>query len=546
MKKNTFLKEIQSLVNIISQGGEKLAFHSRSAFTSHNGPVTIAYGDPRDESYQKKAKAMAVHESFHKRYTDMRKAGSTAYQTKIDGTISNIIEDGRIEQIGALEFRGTKKVLQDGYNVLINEGFWSIPVSTGNPIKAFTSFLLFYIRGSWAEQEQFKPHLVAAIENVKKDLPMAIFVPIKALLDSRLPLLKSSVDVNELALDVVELLKKLQKEEEDKKNDDDSDGAGDSDSNDDSDSTSKDSAGNSGDEEDSDEIIDAIKKILDANDDELEDESLEQAIKDSLDKEAGDYESFFPANDVLGNSFNYDFNGGSVELHASSLKSKMRRLFESMTQTHVKAVKRGKRLISSKLHTVPSGNRNVFEKKTHKRGDNVAFSILVDKSISMNDLYYNGKTALKIANESAYALTKTLESIPGVECEVSYFGPEDGSNKAVNLVVKPFGVKSKASVFGQNTDGCTPLSENLLKVGERLLSRKEPRKILLVLTDGVPNNGEATDYAIESLKSEGVELMAIGILHEGVKDYFDNNSVIKQLSELPSSMFDMAKGALRL
>jgi cobalamin biosynthesis protein CobT len=77
-----------------------------------------------------------------------------------------------------------------------------------------------------------------------------------------------------------------------------------------------------------------------------------------------------------------------------------------------------------------------------------------------------------------------------------------------------------------------------------LLQRQEPRKIMLILTDGCPCNGFDTEAATQRAMKEGIEIAAIGIMHGGVKNYWKNNCIINSIQELPAAMFGVMEELL--
>ena len=75
---------------------------------------------------------------------------------------------------------------------------------------------------------------------------------------------------------------------------------------------------------------------------------------------------------------------------------------------------------------------------------------------------------------------------------------------------------------------------------ERLLDRKEPRKILMVLSDGQPAAEGMQEVLAYNLKEEvkrldkmGVECVGMGIKSTAVRHYYKDNVVINNISELP-------------
>ena len=90
---------------------------------------------------------------------------------------------------------------------------------------------------------------------------------------------------------------------------------------------------------------------------------------------------------------------------------------------------------------------------------------------------------------------------------------------------------------GANCDG-----ESVLWAARRLAQREEPRKILIVFSDGQPSGVDTgyhkleCDYLADTVRrvtAAGVEVYAIGIAYEGVKLYYPNHVVVRTLADLP-------------
>lgn len=77
-----------------------------------------------------------------------------------------------------------------------------------------------------------------------------------------------------------------------------------------------------------------------------------------------------------------------------------------------------------------------------------------------------------------------------------------------------------------------------------LLQRPEPRKIMLILTDGCPDSDYETKAATTRALKDGIEIAAIGIEDSSVRRYWDNHRVIKTIQELPAAMFGIMEGLL--
>ena len=67
---------------------------------------------------------------------------------------------------------------------------------------------------------------------------------------------------------------------------------------------------------------------------------------------------------------------------------------------------------------------------------------------------------------------------------------------------------------------------------------------MLILTDGCPDDSSTTQAATRKSMQDGIEIAAIGIMHSGVKNLWDNHCVINSLQELPAAMFGVMEGLL--
>jgi len=91
---------------------------------------------------------------------------------------------------------------------------------------------------------------------------------------------------------------------------------------------------------------------------------------------------------------------------------------------------------------------------------------------------------------------------------------------------------------GANADG-----EALVFAASRLLKRPEPKKVLIVLSDGAPATDRMRDaqwhlkQVTQQLEAEpGLELAAIGICDDSPKDYYTRHSAVFNASDLPAAL----------
>ena len=193
------------------------------------------------------------------------------------------------------------------------------------------------------------------------------------------------------------------------------------------------------------------------------------------------------------------------------------------------------RLCPHNLHHMFVGNPKIFRSNSPIPAVNTAVHLLVDCSGSMV-----GKP-IRHARQACFAIASALKAVPGVNLGVTTF-PAQGETYSVSPVLehgKPF-----HSNFLFETTGSTPLTEALLWATQELCKQPEPRKILIVLTDGSPDNPVTCKQAIAEV-SRFVELYGLGIWDESIKKLLpDSSAIIYYLSDLSSALFNILQNTL--
>ncbi|MBN2645369.1 MAG: VWA domain-containing protein [Desulfuromonadaceae bacterium] len=96
--------------------------------------------------------------------------------------------------------------------------------------------------------------------------------------------------------------------------------------------------------------------------------------------------------------------------------------------------------------------------------------------------------------------------------------------------------------------GGTPTDQALWYARTSLLARNEVRKLIVLLTDGRPNNIPATQAATRccewGCEQDGIEIVALGILSDAVARYWNRYRVLHQLDLLPQVLFGMLEQGL--
>jgi len=244
-------------------------------------------------------------------------------------------------------------------------------------------------------------------------------------------------------------------------------------------------------------------------------------------------------------------NGKLDEVEALSTASRMRAKLMGMLQSIKRQPKSfgcsGKKLATNRLVKMAGGDPKIFKKKIEAVKTNTAVSVLLDLSGSMGGkaLMANGveSSLYHVANKAAFALHHTLFGIRGVAVCSCEFSGKGAAEAGVNILTD-FGQKPLSENFNQYPRGGTPTDDAIWAGRAMLLQRPEPRKVMLVLTDGDPSDPAKTVAATSRALSDGIEIAAIGIMHKGVEHFWENNRIIKNLQELPAAMFAVMENLL--
>jgi len=241
--------------------------------------------------------------------------------------------------------------------------------------------------------------------------------------------------------------------------------------------------------------------------------------------------------------------------------------------TRVPGYRRG-RLHMASLHRVVQGDDRVFTQKVENRSKDTAVSLLIDNSGSMHG------EKMRVAMLAGYALSRTLERVK-ITHEVIGFTtgswgdlPQDvlkamydearnsgisydrdctlampiykDFNERVDSTVKTriaYAMNAQRGLSG-NIDG-----ESLRVAANRLHTRSEKRKVMLVLSDGQPAGSHRAaphlKQTVQDLKKEGIECVGIGILTDAVKKFYPNHVVLRNVNELPGEVMGQLKAILQ-
>jgi len=325
-------------------------------------------------------------------------------------------------------------------------------------------------------------------------------------------------------------------EDDDSDEDGDSSGqAGGDDS--DSDDSSNDAGGNgAGGDND---IAEALKKALEASDDDVTVKSdMGDAISDQLTKDLGQVPSdeivrCDPSEEMECLGQRPAVSRSEVKRESVKMRAKLIAKIETMLRERTYTARSGRKIEGRKLSRVAVGDPRIFRKTDEKRGLDTAIHLLVDRSGSMATADRMG-----IAMKSTMALMSAFDNIKGVSSAATMF---PGVTRLTDFHESVVQTKHR---YVPSTMGSTPLAEALLWLIKDMAERREGRKIVIVLTDGMPNNPQLADRLIRRMAKHDIEVIGVGIETMATEGLFPTSAVINDVKELPNALFNLIQEKL--
>lgn len=189
-------------------------------------------------------------------------------------------------------------------------------------------------------------------------------------------------------------------------------------------------------------------------------------------------------------------------------------------------------------------DNRVFYKNVPHRTMNTNIHLLVDASGSMyTRCGVEGKYRFDIANEVALSLALACEGQKHLVSEVTYF---PGQINEFETVTRPYeSAYAKAAYFDQRPKGGTPMAQALMHAIYGFTQGPGKRNIVILITDGDPDNPEAVADLLKESPKQGVEVYAIRIGQNfRCQNLYPMVRTINDCSELPDALCSMLNQTL--
>lgn len=194
------------------------------------------------------------------------------------------------------------------------------------------------------------------------------------------------------------------------------------------------------------------------------------------------------------------------------LKRKLRQILLDK-QGYTRRYQRRGFLDVNSLWRIGTDNYDVFVKKGNPDKSSYVVNILVDNSGSMNDSVTYRRTKFDYAKASCAILEEGLKGI--VPFRISFFCTDDWGSDIVHGVISDFGDNDSFNrTWGADIQpmGANADSYSIRVATKELLKRPEDKKILFVLSDGLPVLYDSTEEAIIAVQNAVRDARKAGII----------------------------------
>jgi len=490
MNANPILSCLPLLADVLGRAyGVSVEIGGSDAFT--NGRVIRLPSLPAqgDATFLGLVRGYIDHEAAHIRHTDFE-AMAKETTTPLERHIWNIFEDWRVEKKLAAVFPGCRR----NFHWLIHHLFRQQPVQRHSPVNAVTDWLLLTVR-SWSVPDLL-PQCQAEALNLDRHWP-----GLSGRLDAILTTLRGNCPDSLAALDYARQVVRCL-----------------------------------GDATPSPGSTISMQALLDAAEGDLPDD-LGQRLKRNLGERSETAGRCTVA--TIGEKHLSPLSGPDLDDIArvtAGLRARFHGLLQATRLVRQRPSRRG-RLDAHRTHGIALGNPRVFLAHQPKPAVNTSVHILLDSSASMRE-------RIGLACQCCAALAQALD-LSGISVGITAFPGDPASSKGATVVPVLQHGEPRHGPVRVATGGQTPLGESLWWVLQRLVPLRQDRKIVLIITDGTPDNIANALEAIRAGLALGVEIYGLGIDAPRIGSLLPHGSSnITALAELPSALFALLGQAL--
>ena len=239
------------------------------------------------------------------------------------------------------------------------------------------------------------------------------------------------------------------------------------------------------------------------------------------------------------------------DLPCTNISKQVRNLLQVMSKQRFRGGHKRGRLNSRALYRTQTGQDTVFKQKTLRRTTDTAVAVLCDFSGSM------GGSKVVHASQAGILLSEAVSALNAPLELLGFTETWGGRDHLYHTVIKSFSERvSKDDLverFSAATDtmGCNADGESIMWAYSRLITQRAKKKVMIVISDGQPaggNTGGIYGYTKDVVRkieqNSPVDIYAIGIEDDTVKNIYQNYSILKDSRDLEGTLLEIVKNKL--
>lgn len=569
--KNDLTITMKNSLGIVAQAYARkydvvISFHGSSAYTNGKDIVLPSY--IADTHNLNAIWGLIAHEASHIKHTEF---SYDFLRGKLHKTLVNVLEDLRIERLICQEFPGVFYTLNETANYFFQNNLTVKFDDSADMLENFINYCILYAQYKVSKRSVFKEHFEEVEAFIKTLLSNKQINKINEIIHDSVDL-ESTRKVALKAWMIIEIISKNEDKTEDQQEDQEGIGSNLNKQEEEQNIINENSQDNFGDcsgngekngfqpdlsRENKDDIHKEIKNCMESF--EQADEGLIKSRFDLMEKfkkllsnesetiKNSPKSSLFKiptVKKVVGSSSEavksyYDsLFIDEIYVEAIKVKRALKKIVDAKINTLGCNKQSGLKLNAKKLSNVALNDLHVFKRNKQIIRPTSAFHLLLDISSSMDCLQEESQ---KITATFACALSSYTNISLGVSYYSSILGRVDihevlqQGNKFNNKLINNFFLVPR---------GYTPTAEALKYAGGVLLNDKNEKKVIILITDGVPDCINSYKEMLVKLKNINIELIIILLEHQNkmltncgtslsfFKESHDKLVTVNQLSEL--------------
>lgn len=229
----------------------------------------------------------------------------------------------------------------------------------------------------------------------------------------------------------------------------------------------------------------------------------------------------------------------ALKATVNATRTKTLQWMQSASQSQTRLVQRGLVIDPTALAMARVGG-SVFVEEEEGIDLNSAWDVVIDRSGSMGHL-------IAAAVQAAVATMLAFDA-PGIKTQVSVFPVYDQTGDEGVAIIKGWddSPRKLASRIGSlSVSGGTPMAEAVMHAAACVARREETLKGVIVVTDGDPNDDDATREVIDQVRNAGIIVAGLGIGVNPAPVFGEKYAVqLDNISELSKVMSRLVRTAM--